>query len=258
MSDIKLFNGDAYKLIKNIPDNSIDLVLTDPPYVYELNGGHSNCERFTKCADAFTKELGFIAEGFDLSILDEYLRVLKKPNMYIWCSNKQVRDLLNYFDSKGLTTQIIIWYKTNAVPLCGGTYMSDKEFCIFARGKGVPLYGTPETKKTVYSTPINQADKKLYDHPTIKPLDIIKNLVTNSTSKGQVVLDTFMGSGTTGCACKLTGRDFIGFEMESKYFDIAKKRIENTNAFNEKPNIKNDQMTLFDLFEKEDDLLERG
>lgn len=247
MDAMKLLHGDAYKLIKTLPDKSVDLVLTDPPYLFNLQAGKGNVERFVVGANNLRDELSFIGDGFDYSILDEFMRVLKKPNFYIWCSNLQVRDLLNYFAEKDLNTQIIIWHKYNTMPLCGNTYMSDKEFCIFARGKGVPLYGTPETKKTVYVTPMNQKDKKLYEHPTVKPLDIIKNLVTNSTTEGQVVLDAFMGSGTTGCACKLTGRKFIGFELEEKYYQIAKKRIENTNLYVEKPSIETEQLSLFDI-----------
>lgn len=69
-------------------------------------------------------------------------------------------------------------------------------------------------------------DKKLYKHPTIKPLNIIENLVINSSNENDVVLDCFMGSGTTGVACKKLNRKFIGIEIDEKYFEIAKNRIE--------------------------------
>ena len=72
---------------------------------------------------------------------------------------------------------------------------------------------------------VNKEDKKLYKHPTIKPLDIIKNLIINSSSEGDTVLDCFMGSGTTGVACINTGRNFIGIELDKQYFEIAERRI---------------------------------
>ena len=82
---------------------------------------------------------------------------------------------------------------------------------------------------TLYQAPINSKDKKKYNHPTIKPIDILERLIRNSSKKNQVILDPFMGSGSTGVACKNLNRDFIGIELDEKYFEIAKERInENT------------------------------
>ena len=87
------------------------------------------------------------------------------------------------------------------------------------------MYGTYKTKFKYYVTPLNQKDKKLYGHPTIKPLFIIENLIVNSNQENDVVLDCFMGSGTTGVACKNTNRKFIGIEISDEYFATAEKRI---------------------------------
>jgi DNA modification methylase len=73
---------------------------------------------------------------------------------------------------------------------------------------------------------LNQKDKKLYRHPTCKPVDILKNFIVNSTNENDSVLDPFMGSGSTGEACLLTNRKFIGIELEEKYFNISKERLE--------------------------------
>lgn len=97
---------------------------------------------------------------------------------------------------------------------------------MFFREKGVRVYGTYETKKTYYVTPTNQKEKKLYGHPTIKPQEILNNLIVNSTKENEVVFDGFMGSGSTGVACVNTGRNFIGIELDQGYFEIAQKRIE--------------------------------
>lgn len=69
----------------------------------------------------------------------------------------------------------------------------------------------------------------MYKHPTIKPLDIIKNLIINSSQEGDTVLDCFMGSGTTGVACKELNRNFIGMEINEEYYQIAKDRILGNN-----------------------------
>lgn len=85
-----------------------------------------------------------------------------------------------------------------------------------------------DAAKTVYYQPINATDKKLYEHPTIKPLNIIENLVLNSSKEDEIVLDPFMGSGTTGVACRMHNRNFIGIEIDKKYFEIAESRINGT------------------------------
>lgn len=83
------------------------------------------------------------------------------------------------------------------------------------------------TKRTYYVTLTNKRDKKLHGHPTVKPLEIVKNLVLNSSSEGDTVLDPFMGSGTTGVAVKELGggRKFVGVEVNPEYFAIAQQRI---------------------------------
>ncbi|MCQ2976924.1 MAG: site-specific DNA-methyltransferase, partial [archaeon] len=247
-----LYCGDSYQLIKDIPDNSVDLVIIDPPYQFDM-AGRGGCfgtakrnyhaeyvdlckldrpfeeteqTRIKANADDHKKQLRFISIGFTNDILDELCRVMKKINIYVWCSKAQIKQIWNYFDDKGCNLDLLTWHKTNPIPTCNNSYLNDTEYLIFAREKGVKIFGNYFTKKKYYVTKANVTDKKLYKHPTIKPLDIIKNLVINSTSGGELVLDCFMGSGTTGVACKELGRDFIGIEIDKDYFEIAKKRIE--------------------------------
>lgn len=115
-------------------------------------------------------------------------------------------------------------------PFTCGHYLKDKEYCLLFWEQGAKIKGNYETLKTCYTTTINVGDKKLYKHPTIKPLPIIKNLIINSTEEGDIVLDTFMGSGTTCKACQELGRKYIGFEINEEYYNIAKDRLNNINA----------------------------
>lgn len=85
-------------------------------------------------------------------------------------------------------------------------------------------------KQSYYVTPLNQKDKKQYGHPTIKPIKILQNLIVNSTAENGVVLDCFMGSGSTGVACVNTNRRFIGIELDEGYFNTAKKRIKEAQS----------------------------
>ena len=163
--------------------------------------------------------------GIDNAILDELVRVMKKINIYIWCNKNQLRQCIDYFDDLGCATDLLTWHKTNPVPTCNNKYLSDTEYLLYFREKGVQIYGSYETKKKWYVSPTNKEDKKLYGHPTIKPVSILKNLIINSSKDGDTILDCFMGSGSTGVACVNTGREFIGIELDKKYYDTAFERI---------------------------------
>ena len=230
----KITCGDCYELIKELPDNSVDLIVTDPPYDLETEGGQNGLsDSFSNCNEA----LKDICDGIDLAILDEFMRVMKKPNIYIWCNKKQIPDYLDFFVKKHeCSFEIMTWCKTNPVPLCGGNYLVDKEFCLYFR-KGVKLNTTVETAFTYWVSPQNKSDKSCFHHPTCKPTKIIKTLIGNSSNEGDVVLDCFMGSGTTAIACKEIGRQFIGFEILEKWCKIVNDRLNNIDA--------NGQMSLF-------------
>lgn len=223
MSTYKLYQGDCLEVMKNIEDGSIDLVVTDPPYEIATTGAGM----YKQADKQYVKELNGMKDGFSEEVLDELCRVMKKINIYFFCSQKQIIPLLDYFvKKKKCNWNILSWHKTNPIPACGNKYLTDTEFILFFREKGVKVYGSFDTKRTWYATPLNQSDKKKYGHPTVKPLSILENLVVNSSQEGEVVLDCFMGSGSTGVACLNTNRDFIGIELDEGYFNIAQNRIE--------------------------------
>lgn len=227
---IDLRQGDCLEVMKTIPDNSIDLIVTDPPYLIENTkaGGKSELAKSIQNMNDEIKSKN-LTNGFNVKVLDELVRVMKKVNIYIWCNHKQIPMYLDYFvKGLGCSFDIIIWNKTNAMPLFKNKYLTDKEYCLYFRKNALCNPENYEEAKTVYYQPINIKDKKVYGHPTIKPLNIIKNLIKNSSNENDVVLDCFMGSGTTGVACKNLNRNFIGIELDEKYFNIAKERIENT------------------------------
>lgn len=208
--------------MKGIPDKSIDLVVTDPPYVIETRGAGI----FKQTDKKYVKQLDKMKDGFSEETLDELCRVMKKINIYIFCSQKQIIPLLDYFvKKKKCNWNIICWHKTNPVPACGNKYLTDTEFILFFREKGVKVYGEFSTKFTYYVTPLNQADKKKYGHPTIKPIKIIQNLILNSSQEGDIVFDPYIGSGSTGVGAVYTNRGYMGFEKEPRYYRIACERI---------------------------------
>ena len=217
-----LYLGDCMDIMKTIEDKSIDLVITDPPYKIETSGGGL----YTQADKQYVKELNSMKDGFSEDVLDELCRIMKKINIYFFCSQKQIIPLLDYFvKKKKCNWNLLTWHKTNPVPACGNKYLTDTEFILFFREKGVKVYGNYNTKFTYYVPPLNQKDKKKYGHPTIKPQEILLNLVTNSSQEGDTVCDPFMGSGSTGVACKSLNRDFIGIEVDNNWYQIAQNRI---------------------------------
>ena len=226
----KLLQGDCSELLKGIPDESIDLIATDPPYlVSSTNGGGTinNIKKLNKSLSDLKKNID-ITQGYNIELYGEqFIRVMKQINIYLWCNKAQIPEYFDFYVKKHKCKfDIICWHKTNALPTYSNKYLSDTEYLLyFRKGSGKCFPQSYEDGKTFYIAPINHKDKKLYGHPTIKPLDITEKIIRNSTREGQLVLDPFMGSGTTGVACVNTDRKFIGIEIDKEYFDIAQKRV---------------------------------
>ena len=218
--------------IKKIPDKSIDLVIIDPPYDIETTSSNSEQSRIGKDIKSIQKELmeNNLTNGYDMSILNELVRVMKNINIYIWCNGRQVPQYIDYFvNNLKCKMEIIVWGKTNPIPLYNHKYLSDKDYCLYFRKKGYCNPTTYDDAKTIYISSINQKDKQKYGHPTIKPVELIRKLIRNSSNENDVVLDCFLGSGTTAVACILENRNYIGYEINKKFYNVAKKRILNVN-----------------------------
>jgi site-specific DNA-methyltransferase (adenine-specific) len=225
----KLYNDDCIEVLKSIPDSSVDLIVTDPPYDVATKGGGiiNSIKGFNKSM----KELedANIANGYDIfKFGEEFIRVMDGINIYIWCNKTQIPDYFKFYvDRHKCKFDILFWSKTNAMPTYSKKYLSDTEYLLyFRKGKNKCHPSSYEDAKTLYLAPINSRDKKLYGHPTVKPLEITERIIRNSAVKGQNVLDPFMGSGTTGVAAIKNGMNFIGIEINKEYYDTANRRIE--------------------------------
>lgn len=181
---MQLYNADCMDILKTLPDGSVDLVVIDPPYVIGTKGG-GICGKSGRVAQFRNNELDSMRDGFSFDVLAELCRVMKKINCYIFCSQKQILPLLRYFAvNKKCNWNLICWHKTNPVPACGNKYLTDTEYILFFREKGVKVYGSYDTKRTWYATKTNQKEKTLYKHPTVKPLEIVGNIISNSSKMG--------------------------------------------------------------------------
>ena len=227
---IDLYNGDCYGIIKQIPDKSIDLILTDPPYKYGT-GGIGRSEIGHRAAK-LRHEIDYMSSGYDYSIFNEFLRVCKIPNMLIFCSNLQLHPILDFFHNYDkLSSTVLVWCKTNPPPLNIAVYKSNLEFCVYVRGKNVTFnFGNvpSEYLNKYYVSKVIQGKEKV--HPAQKPIELITRYISVHSKPNDVVLDPFMGSGTTGIVCKKLHRDFIGIELDTDIYNVAKNRIDGANT----------------------------
>ena len=216
-----IYNEDCLEGMKQIPDGTIDCVVTDIPYgvVNRDSNGLRNLDK--DAADI---------ETFNLSELTTTLCRKSKGSVYMFCGTEQVSEIRRSMVELGLSTRIIVWEKTNPSPMNGEyIWLSGIELCVFGKKTGATF--NEFCKNTVFRHAVVPDQW----HPTQKPVDLIRRLILASTNESDVILDPFMGSGTTAIACIKERRHFIGFELSKEYFDKAVRRIKAEQA----------QLTLF-------------
>ena len=218
---IDLRNGDCLELMKNIPDGSVDLVLTDPPYGMAFKSNYRK-EKYNEIQN--DKSLEWLER-----YISECYRVLKNNSaIYCFCSWHNVDVFKQAIEKKFKIKNILIWEKNNtSMGDLKGSYAPKYEMIIFAH-KGRKLLNGFRYADIIKA---NRTGNKL--HPTEKPVDLLELFIKNSSDENAVVFDGFMGSGSCGVACVNTNRQFIGIELDEGYFNIAKKRIE--EAVNDLP-----------------------
>ena len=204
----KLYHGDCLQIMPEL--EPVDLVLTDPPY---LLPGMKNAGCFGG-RPSLVGTQNFTDMGFDVSILDGF------DNWFCFCSKHNLTEIIE--KAKTSHWSILQWCKPNPVPTCNNTYLSDVEYCVHKWQRG-RLFGKI-TMKSLYMV-LNCGNKKT-EHPNEKPLPFIIKLLSTGSQKGELVLDPFLGSGTTAIACERLNRRWIGIEISEKYCEIAAKRIE--------------------------------
>ena len=224
---IELKNEDMLTGIKSIADNSIDLLVTDPPYLIVQGGctkplGGMLGNATGGCLNRQMKNVknGKLFDHNSIKFSDwlgETYRVLKpKSHAYIFCSGRRLNELTTEALKAGFIYQnLLVWVKQNSVP--NKYYMNKAEFILMLRkggAKNINMLGS----NTVLEYR-NKLGNKL--HPTEKPVALLKHLIENSSQPNEIVLDPFAGCGSTGLACKQTERNFIGYEIDKKYYDIA-------------------------------------
>lgn len=218
-----VFLGNAMSLFNSIEDNSIDCIITDPPYEV-ISGGAQENEHVSRPTGILAKNDGkiFSFNDIDISVwIPECYRVLKEStHIYIMTNFMNLEHYLTEIRKVGFEIHnLLIWEKNNATP--NRWYMKNCEYIIFAR-KGAAKPINDCGSKTV----LQFKNVKDRIHPTEKPIDLLELLITNSTLPGDTVLDPFGGSFSTALAAIKTGRKAISFEIDENFFSLGKERLD--------------------------------
>lgn len=288
MKNYKIYNDDCQVAIKKLPDNSVDCIITDPPYFIDGMGDDWNDEKLYKSASKggvigglpvgmkFDRKQGENLQKFLEPLALEFMRVLKPGGFCVVFSQGrlyhrtaialdlagfEVRDLLgwryegqakafsqNHFilknknmtedEKQALIAELEGWktpqLKPQIEPMALAQKPREGTFVENYQKWGVGLMNTKESLDEMFPGTVMEVSKKSragdfdekIEHMTVKPVELISHLVKLFTREGQTVLDPFMGSGSHGVAALVNGRKFIGIEIEKKYFNISKKRLE--------------------------------
>lgn len=238
MEEIRLYHGDCLKLMKDIPDESVDMILTDPPY------GVTRCkwdkvQLFEPMWEEYRRIIKpngciaiFAGEPFSSALVQSNLKMYRYE--FIW--KKDIHsDFLNAKRKPlKIHDKIQIYYEKQ--PTYNPQMTSGKAYNRRGVKRETECYGkmhSYEAKSGIterYPTAVLEFKREVGIHPTQKPVPLLAWLIRTYTDAGNVVLDSFMGSGSTGVACVQEGRNFIGIEQERRYFEIAQRRIEEARA----------------------------
>ena len=226
-----LRHGDCYELIPALPDKSVDLVICDPPY--QLGSIHGSGMFSEKNYGKYgrTRNINMLRnlEKLD-SVVFEPAKLLDMlvPKMrafygYFFCNKALVADYINWANAHKYSFDILVMTKGNPVPAHSTHHLCDIEYIVLIRdkgtffcGKGLPLDDYRKWYQTVCTKRI---------HPAEKPTELLDRFVRTSCPKDGVILDPFMGSGSTGVSAVQNGRNFIGMEKNDEYFELAGRRI---------------------------------
>ena len=231
-----IYNEDCLECMKRIPDKSVDLILTDPPY---------NLGKFAKSRNANLGNMRdnfFVDAGWDnmdeaewetnmWELFAEIPRVLKVgASAIVFMSFLKIPKVIDMAVGNGLYYKTTgIWHKTNPIPMNMNLHFisSVEPWLYFTYGTKTGTYNNNgiATHNYIETSVTPRSERKFGKHPTQKPVDLMGFFVEYLTNPNDIVFDPFMGSGSVGVACVNTNRGFVGIELDENYYNIAKERI---------------------------------
>jgi site-specific DNA-methyltransferase (adenine-specific) len=210
----RIIRGDATRVLPQLPKHSVDLIVTDPPY------GDNTCYGPKKVRIAGNEH-----PLASLSVMSLAYRVLKRDSAaYVFCSIRHLDFMRAFFSryTRFRLRDIVIWDKLSMRIAPG--FRKQYE-CILVLEKGRPCYRDPKMRNLIGIRRVRDSR-----HPHVKPVELIKLLINHSSDAGDVVLDPFVGTGTTAVAARELGRHFIGIELDESYVRVAQARLDSSFA----------------------------
>lgn len=230
--DCTLWLGDSRELLRNVPDHSVDVICTDPPYNL---GTYSRGNIKMSWRSDFNNDVAaWDQTSFEpVEWLAEFQRVLKPTgNIFAFTSYNLLGRWHEVFDPAFDTFQFMVWHKTNPAPkLYRAGFLNSCELIVVTWNGGHKWnFGRQNEMHNFIESPICGGRERLRNpkHPTQKPLAVLRRLLELSSDTGDLVLDPFMGVGSTGVAALELGRKFVGMELDPEYFHAAEARIAST------------------------------
>lgn len=231
-----LIQGDCMDYLSQIPDKSIDLILTDPPYnIAQYSTGNIPLPG----RSALNNDLGEwdLAPIEPIKLIDDFKRILKPDgNIFIFTSYNLIGKWHEVFDKEFDTFQFFIWHKTNPAPkIYKNGFLNSCEMIICMWNKGHKWnFTTQNQMHNFFESSICMSPERLKDpkHPAQKPVKLLEHIIKIASHENDVIFDPFMGVGSTGVAALKNGRKFIGCEIEKDYFVAALERIDKENVAN--------------------------
>jgi len=212
---------DAMELLKSLPDRTIDFVFTDPPYSQEAHSRgwdiNKNRRLYKDMAEWTNDKNNFYSAEW----LDEYMRVCIRPNIFLFCNEKEIPGLLNYAKKHKLkSTRLIPIIKETPVPFSNNNWLSN-EFGVHLCGERLGYNDDYHYKIPYFMFSSGKGDTQ---HPNEKPLSVCRKIILNCSRPGDTILDPFTGSGSIPCACIREGRDYIASDINKNFVKWAKLR----------------------------------
>lgn len=222
-------NGDCMNYLSQIPDHSIDLILTDPPYnIAQYSTGNIDLPgRAALNNDLAEWDLKPIEPA---ALMEDFRRIIKPDgNIFVFTSYNLIGKWHEAFDSEFDTFQFFVWHKTNPAPkIFKNGFLNSCEMIACMWDKGHKWnFSSQNEMHNFFESPICMRPERLSDpkHPAQKPVKLLEHIIKIASNEGDVVFDPFMGVGSTGVAALKNSRKFIGIEIEQEYFAAAERRI---------------------------------
>ena len=227
-------NGDCMDYLSQIPDHSIDLILTDPPYnIAQYSTGNIDLPGRTALNnDLADWDLPTIEPA---AFLQDFKRIIKPDgNIFIFTSYNLIGKWHEVFDSEFDTFQFFVWHKTNPAPkIFKNGFLNSCEMIVCMWNKGHKWnFSTQNEMHNFFESPICMRPERLSDpkHPAQKPVKLLEHIIKIASNENDVIFDPFMGVGSTGVAALKNNRKFIGIEIEQEYFAAAERRLSDGNS----------------------------